>query len=110
MMSLSDRSEMNKDKLLKTIGLAYRADKLVSGEEFSLDLIKKERATLVFLANDAGINTTKQIQDKTKFHNISLNQDLSTDELSRAIGKTNRKVICITSKAFAKLLLDAINE
>ncbi len=101
---------MNKGRLLKTLGLAFRADKVVSGEEFSLDLIKKGRASLVFLANDSGVNTTKRIQDKTKFHNVILNQDLSTDELSLAIGKTNRKVICVTSKDFAKLLLEAINE
>jgi len=101
---------MNKAKLLKTLGLAYRADKLVSGEEFSLDLIKKGRAALVFLANDSGVNTSKRVQDKTKYHNIVLNQELSTDELSLAIGKTNRKVICVTSKDFAKILLEAINE
>lgn len=101
---------MNKNRLLKTLGLAMRAQKIVTGEEFVVDLVQKERTPLVFLAKDAGVNTTKRVLDKTSFHHIRLIHDLDSDEMSLAIGKTNRKVIAITSADFARLLLEAWTE
>jgi len=101
---------MNKSKILSTLGLAMRAQKLISGEEFSIELIRKQRAYLVFLASDAGKSTTKRVTDKTRFYNVKLNHELTCSEISQAIGKRNRKVITITNKDFADLLESIINE
>ncbi len=90
--------------ILKNIGLCSRAGGLITGEEFVLEAIKKQSVLLVFLANDASDNTTKRIKDKTNTYNVDINIDFSTEELSKAIGKENRKVIGITDKGFAKLL------
>ncbi|MFI3252322.1 MAG: YlxQ-related RNA-binding protein [bacterium] len=87
--------------LLNLIGLAHRARKTVIGEDFSVKSIQKKEAKLVFLANDAGINTTKKITDKCGFYNITLIKDFNTDELSNAIGNKNRKVVTITDVGFA---------
>lgn len=92
---------MNKDKVLSLIGLCQRARLLVSGEEFSLDKIKNNQARLVFLAKDASQNTSKRILDKSKFYGVDVVQSFSSDELSNAIGKSNRKVIAIKDKGFA---------
>ncbi len=88
--------------LLKLIGLATRARKIVVGEDFSVKTIQSKQAKLVFLANDAGINTTKKIKDKCAFYSVTLNTDFNTDELSTAIGNKNRKVITIVDEGFAK--------
>ncbi len=88
--------------LLKLIGLATRARKVVIGEDFSVKTIQKKQAKLVFLASDAGVNTTKKITDKCNFYNVTLINDFNTEELSMAIGNKNRKVVTIVDDGFAK--------
>ena len=92
---------MNTDKVLSLIGLCQRARLLVSGEEFSLEKIKNNQARLVFLAKDASQNTSKRILDKSKFYGVDVVQSFSSDDLSTAIGRCNRRVIAINDKGFA---------
>lgn len=97
-------------KTLQNLGLCKRANKLVSGEAMVLDQIKSQKATLVFLASDAGPNTSKRIRDKATYYHVPLFDQFTTEELSNAIGKTNRKAIAIIDQAFAKLLKKDIKE
>jgi len=101
---------MNKEKIIKYLGLCKRANKIVSGEEQVLETIKKNIAKIVFLASDAGKNTTKRITDKSTFYNILLNSSFSTEELNKAIGKQNRKVISISDKNFAKMIISQLDK
>ncbi len=87
--------------LLKLIGLANRARKTVIGEDFSVKTIQAKKAYLVFLANDAGVNTTKKIKEKCEFYNVVLNTEFNTEQLSNAIGNKNRKVVTIIDVGFA---------
>lgn len=96
-------------KVLQSLGLCKRANKLVSGESFVLEKIKSGEAKLVFLASDAGPNTTKRISDKSKYYKVELVHQFSTDELNTAIGKTNRKAIAILDKKFATLILKQLD-
>jgi ribosomal protein L7Ae-like RNA K-turn-binding protein len=89
-------------KLLNLIGLAMRAKKVVSGEDFCADGIRSGAIKYVFLANDAGANTTKKITDKANFYNVPVDTIFSSSEISKAIGKNNRMVIGITDIGFAK--------
>lgn len=88
--------------ILRYISLAYKARKVISGEDFVTNAIRKKMVKLVFLASDAGKNTTKKIIDKTNFYQIDLCITFSGSELSNAIGKENRKVIGITDAGFSK--------
>lgn len=65
---------------------------------------------MVFLANDAGVNTTKRITDKSTFYKVDLILDFTSEELSSAIGKNNRKVIAVVHTRFAKLIKSALEE
>lgn len=91
--------------MLKSLGIGYRARLLISGEEFVVDGIRKNKVYLVFLANDASENSKKKILDKAKYYNVEVILDYSSEELSNAIGKGNRMVIGITSQKFASSLL-----
>ncbi|QWB99619.1 YlxQ-related RNA-binding protein [Mycoplasmatota bacterium] len=93
---------MDKDKILSALGLCQRANLLVSGEEMSLEKIKSNQAKLVILATDAGFNTTKRVTDKSKTYHVQVIDILTSDEISKAIGKANRKVIAIKDQGFAK--------
>ena len=55
--------------ILNLLGLAFRAKKVVSGEDFCVEGIRKGEIKYLFLASDAGINTTKKITDKAKYYN-----------------------------------------
>ncbi len=93
---------MNKEQMVNLLGICQKAKKLVSGEMFSLEKIKNKEAKLVFLASDAGPNTSKRVRDKSAFYAVEIIDSLDTDELSMAIGKNNRKVIAIIDKGFAE--------
>jgi len=87
---------------LKTLGLAFKAGKIIYGEKAVLTEIKKIK--LIFLASDAGANITKKITDKCNFYQIPLRQDLKKEAFYEAIHKAVT-VIGITDHGFKDLLL-----
>lgn len=91
----------NQQKVLQLLGLAQRANCLVSGEEFVVEAIRKGATKLVFLANDAAANLTKKVTDKSNSYQVEVVTAFSTLELSTAIGKT-RKVLAVTDAGFTK--------
>ncbi len=92
------------DKILNNIGLCQRAGGIVSGEEMVVEELRQGKIFLIFLAKDAGTNTTKKIKDKAKFYNVEVNESYSSLELSNAIGKNGRMVLGISNKNFLNIL------
>lgn len=88
--------------MLNLIGLAYRARLISTGEDQTIKSIRSKEARLVFLANNAGPNTTKKIKEKCEFYKCPINTDFSSDQLSNAIGAQNRMVLAINDPGFAK--------
>jgi len=99
---------MNKQKILNLLGLAQRARKLTLGEEFVLKQLIKEHS-LVFLASDAGENIKNKIIKKTDYYSVPLIDFFNSNELSKAIGKENRKVILVSDKGFTKKFKEYLN-
>ncbi|EHJ53383.1 YlxQ-related RNA-binding protein [Streptococcus macacae] len=91
----------NLQRLSNLLGLAQRAGRLISGEEMAIKAIQTQQAKLIFLANDAGLNLTKKVRDKSNYYDIEVSTVFSTLELSAAIGKP-RKVLVITDTGFSK--------
>ena len=91
-----------KSTIFNTLGLARKAGYIIDGQERVLSALKQYPKGVVFLANDAGENSRKKVKDKTKYYNILLDESYSTDDLSKAIGKINRKVILLTNAKFIK--------
>lgn len=89
---------------LKSLGLAYRARKVVVGTELVVDHIKKKNLYLVFVAADASALTKKKMHDKAKTYQVDVIDIYDSEQLSLAIGKIGIKVIGITDKGFAQLL------
>lgn len=101
---------MNKTKFISTLGLAERAKLLLSGEESVLLAIRSQKAFLVLLASDAGPSTEKRITDKSAFYGAVLSRALTAEEIAHAIGKPGRRVVCVTDKKMAELLIRTANE
>lgn len=85
---------------LSLLGLAQRAGYIINGEARVLKAMSNQKPILVFLASDAGDNIKKKVQDKASSFNIETITQYTSDELSRAIGKINRKVLALTDKGF----------
>ncbi|MFP4177697.1 MAG: L7Ae/L30e/S12e/Gadd45 family ribosomal protein [Acholeplasmataceae bacterium] len=90
----------------RTLGLAYRAARVVVGTEKALLSLRKGHVKLVILATDASDNTKKRIHDKARTYGASVVEAISTERMSRAIGKRGIKVIGITDHGFSRLLMN----
>lgn len=86
------------------LGLAFRAKKVVSGEELVLKELRKGRVKLVLLANDGSPNTKKKITDKCAYYQVPVVFIGSRYELGQAIGKKERVVVAVCEEGFAKKL------
>ncbi|MDF2607675.1 MAG: YlxQ family RNA-binding protein [Bacillales bacterium] len=93
---------MANNRWTSTLGLANRAGKIVSGEEFVLKEIKTNRAKLILLSKDTSLNTEKRIIDKCNFYKVPVIRVESRYELGYAIGKDERVAVAIVDNGFAE--------
>ena len=93
--------EVNRQKAMNLIGLAMRAGKLVTGEELTIADIRRNKAKIVFVANDASENTKKKIKDKSSYYEVPCFELFSEAEITQMIGRP-RKVFGILDNGFAK--------
>ncbi len=87
---------------LKTLGLAYRAKKVVLGEEV---LNRIDKVKLLFIASDISEKSRERYEKKCHYYEIDHIDDFSGEELSSALGKNNVKVVGILDKGFKDALL-----
>ena len=86
------------------LGLANRAGKIVTGE-FVVKSIQKNTAKLVLIAEDASDNTKKRLTDKCRSYHVDYRFYSDANNLSYAIGKSNRVALALTDEGFAKSVL-----
>lgn len=90
----------NQIKLMNLLGLAYRANKIITSEKEVLRAIKTKKAKMVFVASDSSLKTIDRFDKKCFFHKIPLNLKLNSDELAHALGKNLCKIVTITDDGF----------
>ena len=81
-----------------------RARKIISGEELVLKEVRSGKAKLVLLSEDASVNTTKRITDKTTYYNVPMRKVENRQQLGHAIGRDERVVVAVLDVGFAKKL------
>ncbi|MGV3488290.1 MAG: YlxQ family RNA-binding protein [Tuberibacillus sp.] len=86
------------------LGLAYRARKVVSGEETVVQSVRKSQAKLVMLSRDASDRTTKTITDKCRYYKVPIVFVDDRKSLGEAIGKAERVVVAVTDPGFGEKL------
>ena len=87
------------------LGLATRANRVVSGEDTVIRGIKTKRFHLVLISDDASTNTNKRFNDKCRYYHIPIRQAGTRQALGEAIGKRERVVIGITDKGFSEKMI-----
>ena len=89
------------DNFLNNLGLARRANVLLSGETLFKNLAKVK---LLILATDASQKTKERVHKKAHFYNLPVVEKYSSKELSEATSLSNRMVLGIVDNNFAKML------
>ena len=97
-------------KVYGLLSIAAKAGKVVSGSETTMEEVKKKRARLVILTEDASANTRKLFQDKASYREIPVTVFGDAESLGRSIGKPPRVVVCVLDEGLSKSILKAVRE
>lgn len=100
---------MINNKICGLLGLARRAGKLTFGTEACLQEIDKNRVNLIIIATDAAERTKMNFKNICSEKEIPIFEILSIEEMSKAIGQSNKAVVGIKDINFSKEIIKIIN-
>ena len=100
----------NRSKVISMIGMANRAQKVISGEESLRQSIREKKVKLIIIAEDASFNTKKRFSNCANYYGIPYYVYLSKDEFSISLGGRIRSVIGIADDNFTAYLEKLICE
>ena len=96
------------NKTISFIGMGKKAGYITTGETGVEIDIKKKKAFLVIVAEDASDNTIKKFKNMTDNRNIKFLKFGTKQELGQILGKEYISVIALKDEKFAKALLGKI--
>lgn len=100
---------MINNKVYGLLGLATKAGKIVFGTESCLDMIAKRKLKLIIVAEDSSERTINNFKEKCVQNNIDFYVFGNKEDISRAIGKTNKTVVGIKDKNLAGAIQKILN-
>ena len=100
---------MINNKVYGLLGLATKAGKITFGTESCLDMIAKKKVKLIIVAEDSSERTINNFKEKCGQNNIDFYIFGNKDDISRAIGKTNKTVVGIKDKNLAGAIQKILN-
>ncbi len=92
--------------LMGFVGLCQRAGKLVSGDGKTEEAVRRNRAYLVLMSNDASENTVKKYGNMCKSRGVPIVTLTGRKELGAAIGKEYAVTAAVTDRGFAKRITE----
>ena len=101
---------MNNDKVLSLLGLAKKAGKLKGGEYCVETEVKKGRAKLVIVAEDASDNTQKSYTDMCSFKKVPVIFYGNKETIGKCIGCEERAAVVLTDEGFANAVNKQISQ
>ena len=97
------------DRVLSLLGLAEKAGKVGSGGFAAEEALKKHRASLLILSEDAQKNTQKNFTDMCTWQKVPLRYYGTREVLGHAVGKESRSCIAVTDTGFAESILKLLD-
>ena len=95
---------MIENKILGLLGLSARARKICYGNDSVLEELKKGSIYIIIVACDASDKTKKNWQFYSEKYNCKIADISNIDNLSNAIGKSNKAVLGIKDENLAKAI------
>ncbi len=99
-----------KSKILTLIGFAQKSGKAVSGNELVQSEIKKGKVAIVFIGSDISPQSSKKVLNLCEIHEVKLYTFFSVEELSSAIGKSDRTVVGIRRSELSQAIEKHISD
>ncbi|MCI8771356.1 MAG: 50S ribosomal protein L7ae [Lachnospiraceae bacterium] len=96
---------MKTDNVLRMVGMAMKAGKVVSGEFMTESAVKSKGAYLVLIAQDVSDNTRKKFRNMCEFYEVPLREYCTKEELGHSLGKEFRASLAVTDEGFAQAIL-----
>lgn len=87
-----------KNRVLGLIGLSAKAGKIECGADAVEECIKRGKAKLVIVSEDAADRTKENFEFLSKQQRVNFVIYANKDELSKTIGKNNKAVLAIKDK------------
>lgn len=100
---------MINNKILGLIGLAMKAGKISFGADSVEENIVKKKVKLVIVSKDSSERTQRKFADICENYNIPIIIDGEIENLSKAIGKSNKAIIGIKDINFADTIQKKYN-
>lgn len=86
------------------LGLAKRAGKLVSGEMMAEESIRRGKAVLTIIAEDASSNTRSKFHRMCDAHDVRCQEFSDRESLGHAVGTEYRSVCVVTDSGLARAI------
>lgn len=96
-------------KVSRLIGLARRCGRLVSGEAAVREAVRRGRAGLLVLAEDAAPRTARSFRELARAGAVPVITCGSRDELGRLLGSTPRAVAAVIDEHLTRGILEAVS-
>ena len=100
---------MNNNQLLGLIGLAMKAGKICFGADSVEEEIKKRKVKLLIIATDASERTKNKFVQLAEKYEIPVITYEVIENLSKAIGKSNKAILGIKDINFAESIQKKYN-
>ena len=103
----------NKENILRFLGLAMRASKVVSGCDAAVSAVLEGEAKIIIFAEDISRNTMSKILDAVEssdFEPPMAYRFAQSFDLGNALGKPKRAVVVVTDKGFADKLAAMLDD
>lgn len=101
---------MYRNKAFSYLGLAVRAGKAVSGTFCVERSIRKGRAKLVIVSEEASDNSKKNFRSICTYHKVPLYFFGSSEELGNAVGKEFRVAAAIEDEGLAGAAIEQLEQ
>lgn len=88
----------NQNRALGLIGISTKAGRISFGTDAVKESILKKKAKLVIVAENASDRLKKEFIQLCEKYKIPIATFCTIEQISRAIGKQNKAVICIKDK------------
>jgi len=99
-----------KSKILTLIGFAQKSGKAISGNEMVQAELKKDKVAIVFIGSDISPKSSKKVLSLCETHHVKHYTFFSVEELSQAIGKSDRTVVGIKRSELSQAIEKHISE
>ncbi|MBP5493350.1 MAG: ribosomal L7Ae/L30e/S12e/Gadd45 family protein [Clostridiales bacterium] len=103
------KKPVTKERILKTIGLAYRASLLTSGFDAIELALHAGAVALLLIATDGSVKQREKLRRIANEEETEVRDLASSEELGRAIGKDSRIAIAVLDEGMAKKLKQLID-